>query len=88
MTGKIYHVTFAPPPAEVAGRLTTRSDDTEEKARNRLSVHARNVGAVVAMYDGLVREVDGNRDKGDVFADVRALLEGAQQRRAAGAGGS
>ena len=35
VTGKIYHLIFSPPPAEVAGRLTQRSDDTEEKARPR-----------------------------------------------------
>ena len=32
VTGKIYHLTFSPPEnAEVAARLTTRSDDTEEQ---------------------------------------------------------
>eukprot|EP00955_Chlamydomonas_euryale_P096306 364999-Chlamydomonas_euryale.AAC.29 len=30
-TGDIYHLTFKPPPEEIANRLTQRSDDTEEK---------------------------------------------------------
>ena len=35
VTGKIYHLTFSPPEnAEVAARLTTRSDDTEEQVRH------------------------------------------------------
>lgn len=32
-TGKIYHLKFSPPPAEIAGRLTQRSDDNEEAVR-------------------------------------------------------
>ncbi len=30
-TGEIYHVKYKPPPKEIEGRLTIRSDDTEEK---------------------------------------------------------
>ena len=52
VTGKIYHLKFSPPPAELVPRLTIRSDDTEEKARNRLRVHAHNVDAVRGMYEG------------------------------------
>ena len=37
-TGKIYHPR-SPPPEDVVDRLTQRSDDTEEKAKNRLQVH-------------------------------------------------
>ena len=50
-TGTIYHTKFFPPPPEIVSRLTVRSDDTEEKARNRLAVHARNVDAVRGMYN-------------------------------------
>ena len=76
VTGKIYHMTFSPPPPEVAasGRLTVRSDDTEEKARNRLAVHARNVDAVRGMYAEEVVAVDGNRDKQLVFRELEAAL--------------
>lgn len=31
LLGLIYHMKFKPPPADIAGRLTQRSDDTEEK---------------------------------------------------------
>jgi adenylate kinase len=73
-TGKIYHLKFAPPPADVVPRLTVRSDDTEEKARNRLAVHARNVDAVRGMYAACVKAVDGNRDKATVFAEISSLI--------------
>lgn len=50
MTGEIYHLTFKPPPAEVVPRLVQRSDDTEEKAVNRLRTYHANVDAVVGYY--------------------------------------
>jgi adenylate kinase len=75
-TGKIYHVEFNPPPADVpAERLVTRSDDTEEKARTRLGVHAANVGAVRGLYEKCAAVVDGNRAKDAVFADICAAID-------------
>ena len=73
-TGKIYHMIFDPPPEEIAGRLTTRSDDTEEKARNRLATHEKNVNAVVDNYKDIICYLDGNRAKNEVFADIRERL--------------
>ena len=73
-TGKIYHLKYFPPPADVVPRLTVRSDDTEEKARNRLAVHARNVDAVRGMYKSCVVEIDGNRDKQTVFNEISAKI--------------
>ena len=35
--GEIYHITFKPPPTEVAHRLVQRKDDNEETVRMRLS---------------------------------------------------
>jgi adenylate kinase len=74
-TGKIYHVKFAPPPAEVEARCVTRSDDTEEKARNRLGVFATNVDAVSGLYTTQLTKIDGNRDKAEVFKDVEAAID-------------
>ena len=74
-TGKIYHVAFAPPPADVAARCVQRSDDTEEKARNRLGVFAANVQAVRGLYADCLTAVDGNRDKQAVFKDVAAAID-------------
>jgi adenylate kinase len=73
-TGKIYHLKYFPPPADIVPRLTVRSDDTEEKARNRLAVHARNVDAVRGMYQSCVVQIDGNRDKQTVFNEISAKI--------------
>ncbi|CEG01313.1 Adenylate kinase [Ostreococcus tauri] len=74
--GTIYHMTFFPPPTpEIAARLTQRSDDTEEKAANRLAVHHRNVDAVVGKYANIMKNVDGNRAKQDVFKDIERLIK-------------
>jgi len=74
--GTIYHMTFFPPPTpEIAARLTQRSDDTEEKASNRLSVHHKNVDAVVGKYETIMKTVDGNRAKQDVFKDIESLIK-------------
>lgn len=74
ITGAIYHLKFAPPPPEVVPRLQQRSDDTEEKARNRLAVHARNVDAVRGMYQSTLKVIDGNRDKQAVFGEIQAAV--------------
>jgi adenylate kinase len=74
--GTIYHMTFFPPPTpEIAARLTQRSDDTEEKAANRLAVHHKNVDAVVGKYESIMKNVDGNRAKQDVFKDIERLIK-------------
>lgn len=74
-TGKIYHLKFNPPPEEIVGRLTQRSDDTEEKARNRLATHHKNVGAVVESYKDILVTIDGNRPREAVFEDIEKSLE-------------
>lgn len=56
-TGAIYHLTYNKPPAEIADRLIQRSDDTEDKLRNRLAGHHRNVNAVVGYYISELIEV-------------------------------
>lgn len=84
VTGKIYHLQYAPPEnEEVASRLTTRSDDSEEKVVRRLQTHKDNVDAVVSTYASIIRKVDGNKPKEAVFADIDKLLAHCS---AAGAG--
>ena len=39
LSGVIYHTKFKPAPADIAGRLTQRSDDTEEKVDSLLPLH-------------------------------------------------
>ncbi|KAK9824179.1 hypothetical protein WJX72_008350 [[Myrmecia] bisecta] len=73
-TGTIYHLKFKPPPQEVTDRLIQRSDDTEEKARNRLKTHNKNVDAVVSTYDDVLVSVDGTRSMDEVFESIDGLL--------------
>lgn len=60
-TGAIYHMTFNPPPAEVADRVTQRKDDTEAACRARLESYHRQTAPLVPFYDGLglLKRVDG-----------------------------
>lgn len=60
-TGAIYHLTFNPPPAEVADRLVHRKDDTEEACRTRLDAYHAQTAPIIPFYDarGLVKRVDG-----------------------------
>lgn len=64
VTGRIYHLTFDPPPAEVADRLKHRADDTEDKVRARLDAYHRQTAPLVPFYEtrGLLRRVDGVGD--------------------------
>ena len=71
VTGKIYHLTYAPPEnEEIASRLVQRFDDKEEKVKARVDTHHANVGSVIGVYEDIVKVVDGNRPKHEVFADI------------------
>ncbi|CAK9212846.1 unnamed protein product [Sphagnum troendelagicum] len=75
VTGKIYHLMYAPPETpEIAARLTQRLDDTEEKVKLRLQTHEANVAAVIGSYKDVIKHVDGNRPKAEVFAEIDKLL--------------
>ncbi|PSC74401.1 Adenylate chloroplastic [Micractinium conductrix] len=78
-TGHIYHLTFKPPPPEVADRLVQRSDDNEYTIRARIQTYKAHVSAVKeALGAARLAEVDGDRPEGAVWADVSAALAAAQ----------
>jgi adenylate kinase len=84
-TGKIYHTTFSPPPAddeELINRLEHRSDDTEEKVVVRLEQFHANVAAVKGSYEDIMISVDGNRAPADVSADIMESVKAAVAKRA------
>jgi len=56
-TNTIYHMKFKPPPESIVDRLIQRSDDTEDKLRNRLDTHHKNVEAVIGYYKDILVEV-------------------------------
>lgn len=76
-TGRIYHLTFDPPPAEIMDRLIHRSDDSEEACVARLEKYHSETAPVIPYYSSLdlVREVDGVGTPDEVFSRVMAALK-------------
>jgi adenylate kinase len=76
VTGRIWHLTFDPPPSEVADRLQHRSDDTEEAVRSRLSAYHAQTAPLIPFYEslGLLRRVDGVGEVDSVTAALLAAL--------------
>lgn len=60
-TGAIFHLTFDPPPPEVADRLVQRDDDVEDKVRARLEAYHAQTAPLIPYYDdqGKLACVDG-----------------------------
>lgn len=75
-TGRIYHLVFDPPPAEVESRLVHRSDDTEDAVRERLGAYHRQTAPLVPFYDaaGALRPVDGVGSVDEVSGRLLAAL--------------
>ena len=76
-TGRIYHMTFDPPPADLPPeRLVQRKDDTEEACRTRLGAYHAQTAPLVPFYAGrgLLRRVDGVGDPDGISARVLAAL--------------
>jgi adenylate kinase len=80
--GENFHVEFAPPEEpgvcdECGGDLVQREDDTEETARERLSVYEENTAPVVEHYreEGVLTEVDGEASPDEVFASIVNAVE-------------
>lgn len=53
-----------------------RSDDTEEKAKERLKVFYKNQDCLNA-YEGKIVKIDGNRTKDVVYSDIKKAIESA-----------
>ncbi|MBK9071144.1 MAG: adenylate kinase [Myxococcales bacterium] len=75
-TGTIYHLTFSPPPADLAARLVHRSDDTVQAVTARLQKYHSDTAPIVPYYEaaGLLRRVDGVGNPDDVTARITAAL--------------
>jgi adenylate kinase len=76
VTGRIYHVKFDPPPAEIADRLVHRKDDTEEAIRKRLDYYHQWTTPILPIYEqkGLLRRVDGVGTPDEVTKRITAVL--------------
>jgi len=80
ITGKIYHMTFNPPPADedeqaVLDRLVQRSDDTEEKVKVRLEHFHANIEAVKDKYSNVLVEIDGAAKPDEIAKAVVKAVE-------------
>lgn len=77
-TGKVYHLEFDPPPAEVAERLIHRADDTEEVFGKRLAEYREKTAPLVPYYEktGLLRRVEGTGSIDEIRGRIFAVLEG------------
>ncbi|XP_010911823.2 adenylate kinase, chloroplastic isoform X1 [Elaeis guineensis] len=82
VTGKIYHLKYSPPEnEEIAGRLTQRFDDTEEKVKLRLKTHHQNVEAVLSIYKDVIFKVNGDAPIEDVFAEIDKALSSILEKK-------
>ena len=78
-TGDIYHVQFRPPPADVAGRVVQRKDDTEEACTARLEKYHAETAPIIPFYhnQGLLKRINGDTTPANVTARIAATLDEA-----------
>ena len=76
-TGAIYHLQFNPPPADVAGRLVHRKDDTVEAVQTRLAKYHSETAPIIPYYEerGILRRVDGVGEPDKVTERIVAVLK-------------
>lgn len=80
--GRPYHKKFDPPQNEsvcdhCGGVLFQRDDDKEEIIRKRLEVYRAQTAPLIEHYakqEGVLREIDSQKDKAQVFQDVLEAL--------------
>ncbi|CAI8041309.1 Adenylate kinase [Geodia barretti] len=75
-TGDIYHVQFRPPPADIAGRVVQRKDDTESACTARLEKYHAETAPIIPFYSdqGLLKRIDGDTAPEIVTARIAATL--------------
>ncbi|NKB65759.1 MAG: adenylate kinase [Candidatus Latescibacteria bacterium] len=71
-TGRIYHLTFNPPPADILPRLVQRDDDTEAVMEGRLATYHREIDPVIAHYRQAKNfiQVNGDQPVDQVFQAI------------------
>lgn len=81
--GNTYHLVFNPTKTEgicdnCQGELYQRSDDNEETVGKRLEVNIEQTKPLLDFYgnkNGVVENIDGDRDIQVVFSDIRNILD-------------
>ena len=79
--GATYHVEFNAPKKDgicdnCGSALIQRADDTEETAKNRLTVYDNNTAPLLAYYNkqGILKTVNGDQPVEKVFNDIKVVL--------------
>ena len=78
LTGRIYHLTFRPPPSDqpqVAQRLVQRSDDQEELVSKRLETYKRHIETILPFFKDKVVSVDGTNSPAEVLAEACQAMD-------------
>ncbi len=75
-TGRVYHIKFNPPPADVADRCIQRSDDTEEVLKKRLEEYHAKTAPLIPYYEkaGLLRKIDGDGKPDEIRERIISVL--------------
>jgi adenylate kinase len=75
-TGTIYHLTFNPPPADIADRVVQRKDDTVEACVARLEKYHSETTPIIPFYEAkaILRRVDGVGTPAEVTARIMNAL--------------
>ena len=76
-TGKIYHLKYNPPPADIADRLVHRADDTKEAVDKRIAKYHSETAPIIPFYQekGILKRVDGVGDPDSVTERLKAVLK-------------
>lgn len=77
-TGTIYHLKYNPPPADIAGRLVHRKDDTKEAVATRTQKYHSETAPIIPFYmdQGILKRVDGVGDPDAITQRIIAVLNG------------
>lgn len=80
--GATYHIEHIPPKKEgvcdtCGQELVLRDDDQPETVKNRLDVYHEQTQPLIDFYTekGILKKVDGTKDRKDVFAAIVSILE-------------
>lgn len=83
--GAVYHEVFNPPKVAgvcdvCGGTLYQRADDTPETHKKRIDVYMAQTRPLIDYYraDGLLREIDGERDVEGVYGALLDVIQGAR----------
>ena len=75
-TGKIYHLKYNPPPADVVDRLVHRKDDTVEAVTMRVQKYHSETAPIIPFYmdKGILKRVDGVGDPDEISKRITSVL--------------